>query len=349
MSDITQAIQSIHEHWQPLQGDPLADQLLQSSVAFQAYLAFYHLQAFDAQAQHGFGYLPVDGQKIACHYWLPKSPAGCLVVLHGYYDHVGLYRHAVELGLSNNLAVIAFDLPGHGLSEGPRACIDDFGKYTNALAAVITLAKKLSIPGPLCALAQSTGCAVLLKYQLDLQGQGHADNAFDAQVLLAPLVRPHGWRYSRVLHFFLQPFVRNVRRIFSVNSHDEDFLAFILADPLQPRHLSVRWVSAMKQWLLQLWKSKSLPVPTLIVQGKEDFTVDWRFNIPVLAARLPDHQIHWIPEGRHQLINESVDIRADYFPAVRRFIQCALRNLEHQPTNSDVTPITLPPTGLRHG
>ena len=48
--------------------------------------------------------------------WAPAEPQGTLLLLHGYYDHMGLYRHVVDWALSMNFAVLACDLPGHGLS-----------------------------------------------------------------------------------------------------------------------------------------------------------------------------------------------------------------------------------------
>ena len=56
-----------------------------------------------------------------------------LLILHGYYDHVGLYRHVVEWGLRMGFAVLACDLPGHGLSSGARASINEFVEYQAVL------------------------------------------------------------------------------------------------------------------------------------------------------------------------------------------------------------------------
>ncbi|WP_423811416.1 alpha/beta hydrolase, partial [Pseudomonas aeruginosa] len=42
---------------------------------------------------------------------------GSLLLMHGYYDHMGLYRHVVDWALGMGFSVLACDLPGHGLSE----------------------------------------------------------------------------------------------------------------------------------------------------------------------------------------------------------------------------------------
>ena len=45
---------------------------------------------------------------------------GTVLICHGYFDYVGLYRHLIAHVLELGYAVLAYDLPGHGLSSGPR-------------------------------------------------------------------------------------------------------------------------------------------------------------------------------------------------------------------------------------
>ncbi|MEB3734885.1 alpha/beta hydrolase [Halopseudomonas pachastrellae] len=50
--------------------------------------------------------------------------------------HMGLYRHLIQWGAGAAYAVLAFDLPGHGLSSGERASIDCFLRYQKVLDGV---------------------------------------------------------------------------------------------------------------------------------------------------------------------------------------------------------------------
>ncbi|MDN3637668.1 alpha/beta hydrolase [Simiduia curdlanivorans] len=334
-----QAIDALLNQRNPLYFNYAQDSAREKSSAEAQYEKFYGLDRFNTQAFHGFGFLPLPERptrkernfpkgkqelvELAVHYWLPENPVASLYVLHGYYDHVGLFANAIAFGLENNYAVITFDLPGHGLSGGEPAVIDDFQTYSLALDTVLEASKSLQLTGPKLAFAQSTGCAVLLKNQLDKKQASIEADDFDAQVLLAPLVRPRGWRSGQYLHLLLKPFVTQLRREFALNSHDENFLAFLRHDPLQSHILSVRWVTAMKAWLRQLTESdnKSLSVPTLIVQGKEDTTVDWRFNIPVLEQKLRNMSLLWLGNARHQLINETESVRDQYMSTAAAFLK----------------------------
>ena len=155
------------------------------SAVEQHYRQFYGFS--DGLAQHSrVGQLQVGGYQIALQAWWPEQPRATLVLLHGYYDHSGLYRHVIEWALGMGFAVLSFDLPGHGLSSGARASIGDFAEYQTVLQGVLAEAAALQLPQPWHLCGQSTGGAILIDYLLT--GAPSAD--IGETILLAPLVRP---------------------------------------------------------------------------------------------------------------------------------------------------------------
>ena len=52
-----------------------------------------------------------------------------------------------------------------------------------------------------------------------------------------------------------------------------------------------------------------------MVQGRQDRTVDWRFNMRVIK-RLFQPRIVYLPKARHHLVNESSALRAQVFAAI---------------------------------
>ena len=90
---------------------------------FRAYRAYYGLDfpARGDSVRSRLGCVQVAGYCVATQAWWPREPRGTLVLLHGYYDHMGLYRHVIDWALGLGFAVIACDLPGHGLSSGAPA------------------------------------------------------------------------------------------------------------------------------------------------------------------------------------------------------------------------------------
>ena len=92
-----------------------------------------------------------------------------------------------------------------------------------------------------------------------------------------------------------------------------DFLDFLRRDPLQCHRISLRWLGALKRWLADLPLQDLGVGPALVIQGRKDSTVDWRYNVAAVAKLFPGSRIHYLPTAGHQLANESGAIREDYF------------------------------------
>ncbi|WP_163836122.1 alpha/beta hydrolase [Spartinivicinus ruber] len=282
--------------------------------AEQQYSAFYGID-FDTQSpdiKHCMGYFDSIHYRVACHYYWQPSSKGTAFVVHGYYDHVGLYGNLIKFLLDQGFNVISFDLPGHGLSSGNRACIADFADYVTALKQCINMATS-TVPKPWFLLGQSTGGAVITDYLLS-EKFTTTNNPFSEVVLFAPLIRPKNWGFIELAHRVLGSWIRNVKRSYAPNSHDEAFLDFVKnKDPLQPSHSSVKWLGALKQWIKRIEQMPASSLSPIIIQGKDDQTVDWQYNIPVLQKLFSEPTIYYHSTARHHLVNESHSIRAEYF------------------------------------
>ncbi len=282
----------------------------------RAYQAFYGLDLPHHQAvQRRLGCFSVHGYRVAAQLWRPAQPLATLLVLHGYYDHMGLYRHVVDWGLQMGFAVLACDLPGHGLSSGPRASIGEFDEYQAMLEGLLREASALQLPQPWHLLGQSTGAAIALDYLL-----GHPHDArLGRSILLAPLVRPRAWGWSRLSYALVRRFVSQIPRRFSDNSSDPAFLDFIQTrDPLQPQILPTAWVGALARWIPRIEAAPNSPHSPLIVQGQADMTVDWQHNLPVLENKFTAPDVLYLPEARHHLVNEEEAIRQRFFDFLRQ-------------------------------
>lgn len=277
----------------------------------QAYQRYYGLDL----PQHGavqrrLGCFHCAGLELVAQLWLPPQPQATLILLHGYYDHTGLYRHVIDWALGLNLAVLTCDLPGHGLSAGARASIDDFATYQQTLQALFAEAASLDLPQPWHLCGQSTGGAILLDYLL----LGEPRPEPGATILLAPLVRPRAWGLSKLSYHLLGPFKTEIPRRFSENSTDAEFLDFLQhRDPLQPRTLPTAWVGALARWIPRIEKAPRSVQQPLVVQGEDDMTVDWRHNLQVLQDKFDRPDILRLQGARHHLVNEREALRRQYF------------------------------------
>lgn len=282
------------------------------------YLHYYGLD-FSAEfplVRHSLGYCQSGDYRLAVHCWEQPGAGDSLLLVHGYFDHVGLYGHLVRFGLGRGGRVVAFDLPGHGLSSGPRSEIGDFAEYRQALCDVMACTGHRATRWQV--IAQSTGAAAVMDL---LQCEGGA--SLDRVVLLAPLVWPHGWRRVNLAWLLLHRWLDSVPRQFADNSQDPGFLEFLRVDPMQPQEIPLSWLGALRRWLRRFLAGAACDRPVLVVQGDADGTVDWGRNLVQIRRLFPNMQLYMLPGGRHHLANEGAGLRADYLLAVSRFLDSA--------------------------
>jgi alpha-beta hydrolase superfamily lysophospholipase len=290
---------------------PLVENLALSDDG-QAYQRFYSMAELGSEGRVSsrLGRFEVGGYEIVTQLWTPEKPVATLVLVHGFYDHMGLYRHVIEWALELGYAVISCDLPGHGLSSGTRASITDFAEYQVVLDRLFVEANALGLPQPWHLCGQSTGGAIVIDHLLN---HGDQSPIQGQSILLAPLVRPRGWTWSKVSYYLLRAFVKGIDRRFSENTNVPTFMPFLMADPLQPRRLPTAWVGALAKWIERIESAPCSPRSPLIVQGESDMTVDWNHNLAVLKDKFDHPQIFMLHEARHHLANELPELRLQFF------------------------------------
>ena len=261
---------------------------------------------FDLDLGQSFHWFEHDGQRLAVQRFEPTGTVeGSAVVVHGYYDHVGLYGHLIRYLLGRGFRVLAYDQQGHGLSTGRRATIDSFDRYADDLGAFVD-AHADALATPRWLVGQSMGASVILEL-LDTREAGRAA-AFDRVVLFAPLVRPASWPASRIAYAVGRHVVDEVKRKFAANTENPEFSALVRSDPLQARTLPVEWVTAMIDWKNRFERRQPSRRRVFVLQGGRDGTVDARYNVSVLKRRY-DVCLLTMPEARHHLVNEAAGIR----------------------------------------
>ncbi|PJE79742.1 2-succinyl-6-hydroxy-2,4-cyclohexadiene-1-carboxylate synthase [invertebrate metagenome] len=288
----------------------------------EAYSRYYgiDLDVQIAGVSHQMGFIETRLCRIVGHVYQPVNSKGTFFLVHGYYDNVGLYGHVIRLLLQQQYTVCTYDLPGHGLSDGKRATIDDFSSYTQVLTEVIEHVQG-HLPKPWHGYGQSTGCAILTEFLLERTKAG-GDLVLDKIVLSAPLVRPYRWSWGRIQLYLLRPFIHQLPRHFTNNSRNQAFLEFARKEPLAPRILPVEWVNAMDRWIRRLQKESSkINCDPFILQGTHDRTVDAAYNIPFLKKLYKQPKIFMLEGAGHHLPNELPETRRQYMEWLSSVLQ----------------------------
>ena len=293
---------------------------------YGVYARYYGLNLAELEAElsdvrTSIGTFTSGPYEIVCQHFQPAgaSPRKTAFLLHGYFDHAGLYRHLIKHLLKHNIAVVIFDLPGHGLSSGATASINSFQEYIDAFVQCLKLAGEQKLATPWLAIGQSTGGAILMDALLEKRLE--QDSPLKDFILLGPLLRPRHWSRSKILFSLSRLFVASTPRKFSKNSHDTEFLEFLEnKDQLQSKILPREWVLAMIDYISRFGSAASVEQPLQIVQGKGDGTVEWETNIPKILEKFPGSEVHLIEEAGHHLVNESKHYRDQVFAIIDRVL-----------------------------
>ncbi|UYP07217.1 alpha/beta hydrolase [Priestia megaterium] len=277
------------------------------------YSEFYNLPTENIMYRYGFE--SFIHERLFIQSFRPLSVKAHILLLHGYYDHAGVLNTVIRFLIQQGFHVLTFDLPGHGLSTGERGAISEFSLYTESIREVVR--RHLSSSSlPVYIVAHSTGAAAAVDYILSNPETSQIRKA----VLVSPLVRPYRWNAITILIKPLKAFTRNLKRILRNNSSDAKFLRFVKNDPLQYDQIPLSWVEALIRWNELIKKGNPSSVPVLILQGKKDTTVDWRYNVGFLLKKFPNIEVEIIENGKHHLLNEEELIRDKVFSSIHRYL-----------------------------
>jgi lysophospholipase len=306
-----QQLQDLRACLPDLAFDPDKDQPISQTLLAAHYLRYFGID-FEGKYFHRWGRVMLPTYTIASHYWLPALATdlpekGMVVIVHGYFDHVGLYGHLIRYLLESGYGVVAFDLPGHGLSSGERASIESFTHYVEVFKALLAeIQGKFNVP--VSAIGQSTGGAILLKYL------ANGGDGVGKVTLLAPLVEPAYWWFNRAIYALSGHRLKGMKRKFLANSSDGNFVNFLAhGDPLQARYIPIAWIGAMKSWVDECRAMVPCDHPVTVLQGTADTTLAWRFNLKLLTKKFPQGRFVQIEGARHHLVNERDELREQVF------------------------------------
>lgn len=236
-----------------------------------------------------------------------------LVLVHGYAEHRGRYRALLEQLTAHGVSSHAFDLRGHGESEGPRGHVGRFEDYLDDLQRVIR-----TVPAgnaPLFLLAHSLGSLIALSYV-----RTHP-RTFDAIAVSSPFLGPA---------FAVPRARRRLARAASVItptlrfasglapewvSRDPEIVAAYAADPHVFGTTTPRWfveVTAAQRDLLE--HASEITTPALFLVAGSDRIADHRIAHE-LFSRLgtPESQkeLRAYPDLYHEIFNELPAARAE--------------------------------------
>jgi alpha-beta hydrolase superfamily lysophospholipase len=267
------------------------------------------------------------GRHLFFRRWIADCPSkGTIVIVHGLGEHSGRYVHVGDFFARAGFAAFAFDLRGHGSSEGRPIFIRCYQDYLDDLESVFTY---LGRPEPLILFGHSLGGQLVLAYA---QSGKKAPAGYIAASPWLGLSRPPS--------IWLEGVARMLNLVFPAwrfptgigpgdNSRDQALLDSFPDLNKGHEFIAVRTYLEIIKTNRQLMEQPSANAPVLLTHGEADSVTSIEATRAYFEKLLaPSKTFISYPEARHELHNDL--IRATVLKDYLEWIQskCGLRNAD---------------------
>jgi alpha-beta hydrolase superfamily lysophospholipase len=248
------------------------------------------------------------------------------VIAHGLGEHSGRYVHVGDFFARAGFTAFAFDLRGHGSSEGRPTFIRRYQDYLDDLESVIT---HLGGPEPLILFGHSLGGQLVLAY--GQSGPNPATGYIAASPWLGLSRPPPIWLEgaARLLNLVLPGWRFPTGIESDDNSRDQALLNSFPDSDKGHGFITVRTYLEIIKTNRQLMAHPSANAPVLLTHGEVDSVTSIEATRAYFEELLaPSKTFISYPEARHELHNDL--IRATVLKDYLEWIQakCGLRNAE---------------------
>jgi len=234
------------------------------------------------------------------------DPKGTLCLVHGFGEHSGRYSYFVERLCNVGIAVFAFDLRGHGKSEGRRGHVVSMADFRGDLSAFLALVEA-RVPGvPRFIFGHSMGSLVVLDFVLR-NPHGLAGTIISgAGMEPAGVATPAVVLLARVLAAVWPVFPLRLPVDVAGLTRDKNEIEDYKKDPLTHNTSTTRMARELLNAIGFIkTHAGDLKTPLLMLHGEAD-----RVNLPagsrnfIARVTVPDKQLLLYPGGFHELHND---------------------------------------------
>lgn len=252
-----------------------------------------------------FNFQTFDGLTLVGREWRPENrPPAVVGLIHGLGEHCSRYRHVAERFVKEQIALIAFDLRGHGRSEGQRGDAPSFEAYMRDLDVFQQQIEARFNKTPCFLYGHSMGGLLLLNYLIRRQPKilGAVSSAAG---LHTPLTQQKAkmalvQTLSRLTPKLAIPSGLDANAL----SRDQAVVQRYKTDSLVHGLVTLRMAQATIPAINFVFEhAKQISVPLLILHGTAD-RLTYTSGSEDLARRIPQAKLILFEGLAHELHNE---------------------------------------------
>jgi acylglycerol lipase len=246
-----------------------------------------------------------DNLKLYVQEWSPEGAVkGSLMLVHGLGEHSGRYAHVAEALTSKGYSLTAFDLRGHGKSEGIRGHATSYPALMNDITQNINLVREHFPGSPIFLYGHSIGGNFVLYYCLtqktDIKGAIVTAPALGTANPV-PLVK---LTLGKLLYNLLPSTQMDNGLDRSGLSRDPEVEKKYSSDPLVHPKVSARLaLDTLNNGRFIIDHAHEFPIPLLMMQGSADRIVSLSLTSKITFKEWEGcyHELHNEPEKQEVL------------------------------------------------
>ena len=255
--------------------------------------------------------------------WSPANPTATLVINHGLGEHTDCYQRLVE-GLSDlgNVQFIAWDMRGHGRSEGKRGVVKRLSDYSSDLVLFLEFIRKEVSKNPIAMVGHSLGGLVTLNTIIR-----NPDLNVKCAALSSPLlgVQVEVPKLKEVGAKYIAEYLPSLTLWNEINdkdlTHDKKVLAEFAKDPLRHDRVSPKLYLDMVAYSARVRREgKSVTLPIFMQLSGQDKIVSTKASAEFFETiASSDKEIKIYENSYHEIYN---DIERDIvFKDLKNFLK----------------------------
>jgi acylglycerol lipase len=217
-----------------------------------------------------------DNVKLFGQEWKPEGKQkAAIAMVHGLGEHSGRYEHVAEAFTAAGFSLTAFDLRGHGKSEGVRGHAPSYDLIMEDITHNIELAKE-HFPGlPVFLYGHSLGGNLSLYYCLTQKPQLKGAIVTSPGLATAAPVPPVKLALGKLMYNLMPAMQMDNGLLRSGLSRDPEVEKKYSADPLVHGKISARLaMDLINNGKFIVDHAAEFPIPLLLMQGTGDLLVN---------------------------------------------------------------------------
>jgi alpha-beta hydrolase superfamily lysophospholipase len=275
--------------------------------------------------------------KLYYQLWEPPQSRGTIIITHGHGEHSGSYRRLIQSFEKESWTIYAWDLRGHGRSEGKRGYAKEFDDYCYDFVAFLdlVLARSEVRAKPIVLFCHSMGALIELKALLKNPKIYCHGMIVSSPLLGLSLKVPRFIDFvAKILNAILPRLTLSSILDGSKLSRDPQVLKEYQQDPLRHTSMSAGvYLGILESCQYVRKHAQQLHIDTLFLVSDRDQVISSSEAMEVFK-KIGSHrkEIKVYHNAKHELVNDT--IREKVFSDLKEYLdEIAMQGSIHQPQN----------------